>query len=175
MDADLISFESMLAAKSAANWAFGSMLATIASSVIAIVTLFYAAKALNTWRKQEELKLKSEFKLAIIELTYTVEAMPDNWSHVHVNTARSILRITKDPAAHVPDQLKILYLKEDMVSAHRRALKSWLMCDQFFKKSKIEDRWEKFDKRYHQYAMKGGNKSDVLPALKSLVSEIVIF
>lgn len=175
MDSDLISFESMIAARTAANWAFGSMLATIASSVTAIVTLIYAAKALNTWRKQEQLKLKSDFKLAIIELTYAVDAMPDNWSYVHVNIARNILRMTREQTGHRSDEVKIFYLKEDMVAAHRRVLKSWLMCDQFFKKSKIEDNWKDFDVRYHQYVMKGGNKSDVLPALRSLVSEIVIF
>ncbi|WP_349844440.1 hypothetical protein ABNP39_08180 [Pantoea dispersa] len=175
MDSDLISFESMIATRSAADWAFGSMLAAIISAGATIATLFYAAKALNTWRKQEELKLKLDFKLSLIELAYAIDAMPNNWSFMHVNVARNILKMIKERPGLRAEEVKIFYLKEDMVAAHRRALKSWIMCSQFFKKSRFVGVWSEFEKKYHNYEMKGGNKSDVLPLLNSMVNDIEIF
>ncbi|WP_440531012.1 hypothetical protein [Serratia marcescens] len=62
MDADLISYESMLTAQESAKWAFWGMVATWGSLVVSALTLMLAYRALTSWKEQEKLKVKQNFK-----------------------------------------------------------------------------------------------------------------
>ncbi|MEX3171643.1 hypothetical protein AB4M04_06065 [Serratia quinivorans] len=59
MDADLISYESMLVARDSANWAFWGMVAAVASAIATITTTIIAGvaaliayKTMNSWKAQ---------------------------------------------------------------------------------------------------------------------------
>ncbi|ECK9414251.1 hypothetical protein CFSAN000655_23435, partial [Salmonella enterica subsp. enterica serovar Typhisuis str. CFSAN000655] len=58
---------------------FGSAIASFGSAIASLWALCYARKALNTWNRQEQFKVKLEFKRALLELEDAFEAMPDNW------------------------------------------------------------------------------------------------
>ncbi|WP_338570448.1 hypothetical protein VRB37_16430 [Erwinia billingiae] len=174
MDANLISFKTLVATQFSAYWAFGSMCAAIVGVVATIITLTYARKALHTWKQQEALKLKIDFKSATIELLHALDAMPENWSYVHVNIARSALD-RGELKSTTEKEVSIFYNKQDMAAANTIACKRWMMCEQLFSGSEVVESWSKFQNNYRQYAMKGGDKSVIRPLLLRVVKEIVIF
>lgn len=175
MGETLISYKTMLATQLTMYWAFGSMLAAIASAGATLITLHYARKALDTWKQQEALKIKIEFKSAVIELLHAVDAMPDNWSYMQVNTARSAIDRGEADSYPKREEVKIFYLKQDMVAANTIAIKRWIMCEQLLKGTEVAMKWNEFQKSYHSYAMKGGKKSEISPILRKIIEEMVIF
>lgn len=175
MDADTISYKAMIATEHAANWALGSMIGTLIGAVTTSVTLFFAYKALNTWRQQEALKIKIDFKSAAVELLHAINAMPNNWSFHHVNAARGAVDRGDVNSSLKRNEVQIYYLKRDMVEANRLAERRWMMCEQLFKDSEVAVKWKNFQHDFFHYAMKGGNKADILPGLENLISRVIIF
>ncbi|ELY4572373.1 hypothetical protein SM001_004254, partial [Cronobacter sakazakii] len=165
MGETLISYKTMIATQLNMYWAFGSMLAAITSAVATLVTLYYARKALNTWKQQEALKIMIDFKSAAVELLYTLDAMPDNWSHVHVNIARAAIDRGDINTPTKKREVEIFYLKQDMVDANRLAERRWMMCEPLLEDSKITAGWKEFQKEFWRYSVRGGNKAELLPKL----------
>jgi hypothetical protein len=77
MDADIISFESMLAAQQGADWAFWAMLGTWFSGIVTLVAALVAFKALQTWKQQEKHNEKKSLKVALISYRNLLAMMPD--------------------------------------------------------------------------------------------------
>ncbi|WP_313752338.1 hypothetical protein [Mixta calida] len=175
MDADLISYKTMVATQFSAYWAFGSMCAAIVGVAATLLTLRYARKALDTWKQQEALKIKIDFKSAAIELLHAIDAMPEQWSYVQVNIARSAIDRDEINTSAVKTKVGIFYLKQDMAAANTIAIKRWMMCEQLLEGTEVAASWKQFQKRYYHYAMKGGNKSEILPVLHRVVDRMVIF
>ena len=175
MDADFISYETMLATKDASNWAFWAMIASVVSALSAVITIVLAAKALNTWHKQEALKVKVNFKYAILELESALDAMPDNWSYLHVNVARSILSRYPEITPTQKEEVGIYFKKNDLISAHSLALKSWLMCEGLFNASTVKNNWRDFNALYKDYIMRGGDKMNLEPFLKKITNDLKLF
>lgn len=80
MDADFISFETLIATRDSAWWVMWGAIATIVTAIGSLLTLAYAVAALSTWKKQEKTKIKSEFKRSLLALDYAVHMMPDDWN-----------------------------------------------------------------------------------------------
>ncbi|MEH4615083.1 hypothetical protein POY37_16585 [Klebsiella pneumoniae] len=78
MDASYIAYETLVANRNAAEWAFWSMIAAFISGTASVVTLIFAYRALTTWRDQEKTKVKMEFRLAIKQLRVAFLNMPLN-------------------------------------------------------------------------------------------------
>lgn len=156
-------------------WAFGSMLAAITSAVATLVTLYYARKALNTWKQQEALKIMIDFKSAAVELLYALDAMPDKWSHVQVNLARAVIDRGNINTATEKREVEIFYLKQDMVDANRLAERRWMMCEPLLKDSKIIAAWNDFQKEFWGYSVRGGYKAGLLTKLRTVVTDMNIF
>lgn len=175
MDADFISYETMLATKDASNWAFWAMIASAVSALSAVVTILVADYALNTWQKQEALKVKINFKYAVLELISALDAMPDNWSYLHVNVARGILARYPEMTPNQKEEVGIYFKKRDLVSAHALALKSWLMCEELFDNSIIKESWEEFGTHYRDYIMRGGNKIELESLLNRITNGLKLF
>lgn len=175
MDATLISYKTMVATQLTMYWAFGSMLAAIASAGATLITLLYARKALDTWKQQEALKIKIDFKSAAVDLLYALDAMPDNWSHMHVNLARAAIDRGDINSSDKKREVQIYYLKQDMVESNRMAERRWMMCKPLLKDSELPELWKKFQHDFWLYSVKGGNKSEILPLLKKVVNDIDIF
>lgn len=83
MNADLISFESMVAAKDSAQWAFWAMvfggvsaLATLVTTIVAIVAAFVAFKSMNAWREQEKINQLTRLKRAVFAYRAELEFLP---------------------------------------------------------------------------------------------------
>ncbi|HHK8149047.1 TPA: hypothetical protein ACQVIB_000275 [Serratia marcescens] len=80
MDADLISYESMLAAQDSAKWAFWGMLAAVASALATIITTLVAGiaawiayRTMNSWKAQARQLQLVAVKRAIFKYRTEVE------------------------------------------------------------------------------------------------------
>lgn len=64
MNAEYISYESLVAARAAADWAFWSMVGAWISAIATLAAAVIGFYALNGWRKQEEVRELKEFRVA---------------------------------------------------------------------------------------------------------------
>lgn len=90
MNSDYIAYESMMAARDAANAAYWSMIATwiygasaLIGSLATLGAVYVAYRTMNTWRHQEEVKDKKKLKAALVmyrnELVHMpYEMLPEN-------------------------------------------------------------------------------------------------
>jgi|GEM_PF-1851435 hypothetical protein len=91
MDADLISFESLIAAKASAEWAFYSLLVSAGSIVISIITLVIAKKALNTWKDQYREDKKIKLIDTLVSFNNLLISMPKNLENDVGNVNRKLI------------------------------------------------------------------------------------
>lgn len=168
MDEKQIALEAMLAAKDSAHWAWWTMAATIFSFLISLGTLGMAFSALDTWRQQEMLKLKMEFKRSILELIYAMDSMPRNWSYHQINLARARLQASPEVANRVADPAQIYINKMALKDAFSGSTKAWIMCEHLFSETEIEVLWNKFRGEFRDYIMRGGDTNRLAGILESL-------
>ncbi|HBR4257287.1 TPA: hypothetical protein L9U77_005054 [Klebsiella pneumoniae] len=64
MNADYISYESLVAAREAADWAFWSMIGTWLSALATLFAAIIAVLAIRSWRKHEEALELKEFRVS---------------------------------------------------------------------------------------------------------------
>lgn len=107
MDADLIAYESMLAAKESAQWAycglwisFSAALATFLATAAGVIVLF-------SWRRQEALKDKKAFLFSVLKFQQTIGLGP------------KIYELTSDP---VPDTHPFSKLTYALLQVYENAL-----------------------------------------------------
>ncbi|MCF1610126.1 hypothetical protein LQ759_09555 [Serratia marcescens] len=65
MDADLISYESMLTARDSANWAYWSMIAAFCSAGATLVAAIIAFSTINSWKRQGRAQEVRNFIFAV--------------------------------------------------------------------------------------------------------------
>lgn len=64
MNAEYISYESLIAARDAAEWGFWSMIGAWVSAMATLTAAIVGFLAINVWRKQEEAKELKDFRVA---------------------------------------------------------------------------------------------------------------
>lgn len=176
MDSDIISYESMLAAKESANWAWWTMAASIATVLISLATLGIAYSALNSWKDQERLKIKLDFKKKLIEFEDSLTAMPDNWTSHDIRYA--ITRLNAQRAAvenRINDEVEIYFKREALSTSYRNATNSFVMYEMSFKDLYTSELWEEVRNEFSNYVIRGGSKvtlEDFIKQLHSRLSEL---
>lgn len=174
MDEKQIALEAMLAAKDSAHWAWWTMAATMFSVLISLSTLGMAFSALDTWRQQEMLKLKMEFKRSILELIHAMDSMPSKWSYHQINSARARLQAVPEVANRVDDPALIYIYKIALQDAFSGSTKAWIMCEHLFSETEIEGLWSKFQREFRDYIKRGGDTNRLAGILNSLNSKLKV-
>ncbi|MDA8489615.1 hypothetical protein [Kluyvera sp. Awk 3] len=174
MTTEEIAHASLIAAQDSAHWAWWTMAASVAAVFISLATLGLAFSALDSWKEQERLKIKMEFKRSILELSYCLEQMPETYWYFQVNIARE--RIIRYPefANRLGDPSEIYYLKQNLKVAFAEASKAWIMCGHLFSDDIIKKLWREFNKEYREYSTRGGNKNNISNIINSLCSELKV-
>lgn len=90
MDSDIISYESMLAAKESAYWAMHAVIVAWVSLGLAGITFGVAFCAMNTWKSQEKVKAKREIKKSAGKLFVEVGLMPEKFSKRNVTNGQAV-------------------------------------------------------------------------------------
>ncbi|WP_324286494.1 hypothetical protein RDI40_06155 [Enterobacter hormaechei] len=174
MEDKQIALEAMLAAKDSAHWAWWTMAATIFSVLISLGTLGMAFGALDTWRQQEMLKLKMEFKRSILELSYSLGNMPRSWSYIQVNQARARLNVSPELANRADDDAQIYINKIALQKAFNESMKAWIMCEHLLAETEVEHLWSKFQREFRPYIMRGGETYPLSVILESLNDKLKV-
>lgn len=76
MDANYIAYETLVASRAAALWAFWSMVGTWVSGIGTILAALFAAFSVNSWRKQDKAKSRREVKVALLKYSYALSDFP---------------------------------------------------------------------------------------------------
>ncbi|EMF02951.1 hypothetical protein [Serratia marcescens] len=77
MDADLISYESMLTARDSANWAYWSMIAAFCSAGATLLAAIIALLTVNVWRRQSRAQELKNFSLAVYNYHNSIIRAPN--------------------------------------------------------------------------------------------------
>lgn len=182
MYAEYISYESLVAARDAANWAFWSMLSGWTSLVIALITLvfsgitlYFANRALDTWRVQEKTKAKIDFKKSLLGIRNTLGYMPDKWSQVNLKIGERLENAPNHLKVHNLDKLDLPSQHERFIKANDYASDCWVLCEHLFDGTLIEDKWNSISAMKKEYLDGRIEKNILITALNELYSERFVF
>ncbi len=180
MNAEYISYEAMVAARDAADWAFWSMLGIWGSVLFTGGALIYANRALSTWRDQEKTKVKAEFKKSILSIRNSLIFMPIKWDRDQLVMSIKIANSDSEDAGRMaskfgPDILLLSQNYKHLLETYNAANDAWVMCEHLFFGTLIEELWHSVNAGFNEY-MKGGCEHAVLfEPLNNLFNQPFIF
>lgn len=181
MDADIISYESMLAARDSANWAYWGMVAVWISVPVSVLTFVLACIALNTWKKQEKLRVKKDFKASLFQLRTLLLYMPDEIDELKLQQGRKFL---KNPA--VEFQIGLLqqefnerkdYAKEfiHIEEGMQKCFACWVDTENILLGTKVSKFWSNIITAYEKYVLGEGKKLDVIKEIDAMLEQPFVF
>ncbi|GKJ22411.1 MULTISPECIES: hypothetical protein [Klebsiella] len=138
MDDKTIAIASMLATVRSAELSYWTLIASICSS---FATLFIAFMALNTWRSQERVKLKINFKMAVAKYLEVLIYLP--------------------PVMSGKGELSSRYNKHDLINSLVLCKTAWSMTEGVFNGTAIENDWNIILDNHAEY-LKGSIDSRVI-------------
>lgn len=162
MDADLISYESMLAARDSADWAFWGMIAAYGSAIMSFLTFVLACFALNAWKQQEKLKVKKDFKESLIRLKHLLLYMPDKIDSWKLKQGRRFLSqrqisfqmglSTLEFEQHKDYALDFQPFEDGVKKCRER----WIATENLLSETKVGKLWENTSGACDEYALGQG-------------------
>ncbi|MCE0801996.1 hypothetical protein LVQ77_17060 [Buttiauxella sp. S04-F03] len=170
MITDYIAHETLLATRLSADWVKYGAIATGIAAGSSLLTLFYAASALNTWKKQEKTKIRSEFKRSLLALDYAVHMMPDEWDFLMAQRVRMGDRaymISGDNEA----ETALIELKK----CWHNSISAWVMCEGQLKKTNLTKQWNELSDLYVDFLKGKVKKLTILEKLTEMHSVEFIF
>ncbi|WP_131541975.1 hypothetical protein [Pantoea agglomerans] len=171
MDLDLISFETLIATRDSADWVMWGAIATGLAAASSLLTLYFARAALNTWKMQEQTKIKSEFKRSLLALDYAIHMMPDEWN---MSTAMMVQVRSKSFIISEGDDAVMAGLSE-LKKCWHNAISAWVMCEGLLKETSLTKSWKELSDVYSQYIQGRANKISILTKLAEMHSVEFIF
>lgn len=134
-----------------------SMVGTCISATASLITLFFARTALKTWKEQEILKSKKDFKMALLELKFVTLWQPSKINPEHLRVGRNILYSPNvlDQSQHVTAEInafKGLAIEfEKFEDAMQICARHWFATEKIFKGSSVEKLWMNILHAYNEY------------------------
>lgn len=129
--------------------AFWSMVASSASAIAAAVAALFSYLAINSWKKQEKLKARQEFKKAVFHYLDISRRLPH----------RAFPQDRQD--------------QKEEFNAFRQAKNAcayaWTIAEGQIENPKIHDLWERLNDAHHEYLVIRKNITDV----QDIASEII--
>lgn len=156
-------------------WNAVSAIGGVVSAGATIIAVCFAKQALTTWRDQEKLKLKIEFKKAVLNLRNLFLYMPKNWEKTPGAKSalnRNSTNLMHGPAAvntSLPPELKAI------LDALNHANDCWVMCEHIFDGTLVEKNWTLSINAIDAYLNFKLTNTDVFDALNLTYSSRFIF
>ncbi len=135
--------------------AFYSMLASSASAIAAAVAAFFSFLAVNSWKNQEKLKAKQEFKRAVTE---------------YLDVSRTL------PHRAFPQNRQ--NQKEDFIAfkqARSACVKAWIIAEGQIKNTDVKEWWEQLNDAHHEYLAIRKSINDVKDLAHNIIESKFIF
>ncbi|AZP32583.1 hypothetical protein DC438_05335 [Cronobacter sakazakii] len=135
--------------------AFYSMLASSASAIAAAVAAFFSFLAVNSWKNQEKLKAKQEFKRAVTEYLDVTRTLPYR--------------------AFPQDRQN---QKEDFIAfkqARSACVKAWIIAEGQIKNADVKEWWDQLNNAHYDYLAIRKSINDVQELAHNIIESKFIF
>ncbi|HID8210474.1 hypothetical protein [Serratia ureilytica] len=181
MDTDLISYESMLAARDSADWAFWGMIAAIVSALAMLVTLFFAYKALSTWREQEKAKVKLDFRIAIRHLRSSLLFMPLSIDPAEIEEEREqvIAKWIFKDVDLIAQQIEIgeqnVQRFDELINTFDNCYSAWLATEHLFDNTDLARNWMICEDDFKKYISGESSKTPLLQTIHKITETRFVF
>ncbi|MBC2610090.1 MULTISPECIES: hypothetical protein [Citrobacter] len=181
MDANYIAYQTLVANRAAAEWAFWSMVVASVSVVTTIVTLCFAYKALSTWRDQEKTKVKLDFRNAIKQLKTALLFMPLSIDPDELEQEREqvIAKWLFKDVDLINQQIEIgeqnVRRFDELLSIFDSCRSSWLATEHLFDNTKLSKDWVVFEGDFERYIKGNGYKSSLMQQLDEMMTTRFVF
>lgn len=181
MEDNFVSYESMLAAQDSAKWAFWGMVATWGSLVVSALTLILAYRALTSWKEQEKLKVKQDFKASLFQLRSLLLHMPDC---IEAHKLRQGLQFIRNPSvsfqigigAQEFNQIKTYATDFERVEKGMEScLACWMATENILSDPKLKKLWASISSDYEKYAQGKGEKTELINKIDALLGQPFVF
>ncbi len=181
MDEKYIAYQTMVAARDSVNWAMWSMIAAWCGISVSLATLIIAKRALSTWRDQEKVKVKLDFKKSILNLKSLLIFMPELIDMVEIKEQKDAVE-AKWIFEDVP--LILQGIENGEINVHRyekiilaldQCVACWLATEHLFKKSLLSTKWLEAQKTSNEYILGTAPKSKLLLELTAIATEEFVF
>jgi hypothetical protein len=131
------------------------MLASTASAIAAAVAAFFSFLAVNSWKNQEKLKAKQEFKRAVTE---------------YLDVSRTL------PLRAFPHDRQ--NQKEDFIAfkqARSVCVKAWIIAEGQIKNNDVKEWWGQLNDAHYEYLAIRKNINDVQDLAHNIIHSRFIF
>lgn len=135
--------------------AFYSMLASSASAIAAAVAAFFSFLAVNSWKNQEKLKARQEFKRAVAE---------------YLDISRTL------PHRAFPQDRQTQ--KEDFIAfrkARSECVKAWTIAEGQIRSTDVKEWWNQLNDAHYEYLAIRKNINDVQDLAHNILEAKFIF
>jgi hypothetical protein len=163
------------------NWNAVSAIGEWISALATIVALFYAKKALNTWREQEKTKSKMDFKKSLMLVKNALLLMPDILSMEELAHARASIQ-AKWVFKNIEPIESVIQAGEGSIAEFERLLSAfencsncWVATEHLFDNSQIYDKWMDLNTYYQMYLGGKTSKNELFDSLNKLYSQRFVF
>lgn len=151
------------------------------SAAASVATLIIAKSALTTWKAQEILKSKKDFKLALLEMKFVVLWLPETINVGHLMLGRDLLYGTQGEAREqlVEKQIKAFegYAREfeKFEDAMQKCARLWFASEGLFKGTNVETLWQGIYNAYNEYTQGHKDQKFFISALNALLAVDMYF
>ncbi|HFR0087197.1 TPA: hypothetical protein ACHTYT_004110 [Klebsiella pneumoniae] len=155
--------------------AFSGVVVSGVSAIASVITLLFARTALNTWKSQEVLKAKKDFKMALLELKFIVLWLPEDINVDHLMIGRNLIYDSSGElkSKFVEKQIKAFenYAREfeKFEDAMQVSARLWFACEGLFKSTDVEGLWKGVYLAYNEYTQGRKNQSYFISKLDELL------
>ncbi|MEG1466323.1 MAG: hypothetical protein RSA68_01850 [Hafnia sp.] len=181
MDANYIVYETLVASRDAADWAFWTMLASWMSVLATIITLCFAYRALSTWREQEKIRVKLDFRIALKKLKSALIFMPLRIDPKEIQQEREQVIakwVFKDDDVlfeKIEAGEKNVKRYDELISLYDNCQSSWLATEHLFDNTELAEIWISFQKDFEKYISGDASRSSSLELLKMITETRFVF
>lgn len=175
MDEKYIAYQVMVATREATNWAYWGMWATIASSLISFFTVVIAWRAIDTWKEQEKLKVKMDFKKSLMALKtecynfpFHLDAAKVEWGIQFLNHSGP-LTVNDMAALHEARKFK------QFEKLFFYCCDSWVATEHLFLNSKISRDWSALVKSANEFIKGEISSTELQSKIHELYSQNFVF
>ena len=152
-----------------------SMIGTTVSAIVSMITLFFAKTALNTWRHQEVLKSKKDFKMALLELKFVTLWQPNEIDPVQLLYSENELRTTKLLDVQINAFKGLAKEFEKLEDSMQMCARYWFATEKLFKDTDVEKLWNNIMSAYNEYTQGKRNQDYFITHLDKLIKVDLYF
>lgn len=135
--------------------AFYSMLASSASAIAAAVAAYFSFLAVNSWKNQEKLKVKQEFKRAVTEYLDVSRMLPHRAFPQYRQNQKEDFN--------------------DFKQARSACVKAWIIAEGQIHNTDVKEWWEQLNDAHYEYLAIRKSINDVQGLAQKIIESKFIF